>query len=219
VGERRTGRVITVLLADDHPVFREGARRILEREPDIRVVAETDTGARVLALIAELKPDILLLDISMAGPGHLAILRDIKEKDLRVRVLTFSGHDEAQYGIPALRAGAAGYISKAFKPAQLVEAVRHVHSGRRYVSADLAEQLAEGADQDATLAPHLMLAARELEVLTMMASGMSLKEIAAKLDINPKTVGSYRVRILEGLGVKTNAELVRYAVEHDLVRE
>jgi len=211
--------VITVLLADDHPVFREGVRRILEREPDITVLGETDTGAKVLALLTELKPDILLLDISMAGPGHLAILRDIKERELRVRVLMFSGHDEAEYGIPSLRSGASGFISKSFKAADLVEAVRHVHSGRRYVSPDLAEQLAAGVDQDTKLAPHLKLASKELEVLTMMASGMSLKEIAAKLDINPKTVGSYRARILEGLGVTSNAEIVRYALEHDLVRE
>lgn len=211
--------MINVVLADDHPVFREGVRRILEQEPDIKVLAETDTGDQVLALLAELKPDILLLDISMAGPGHLAILRDIKEKELRVRVLMFSGHDEAEYGIPSLRSGAAGYMSKSFKAGELVEAVRHVHSGRRYVSGDLAEQLAEGVDPDAKLAPHLMLAARDLEVLALMASGLSLKEIAAKLDINPKTVGSHRVRILERLGVRTNAELVRYALEHDLVRE
>jgi two-component system invasion response regulator UvrY len=211
--------VIKIVLADDHPVFREGVRRILEREPDIKVVAETDTGDKVLALLTKLRPDILLLDISMAGPGHLAILSDIKEKALRVRVLMFSGHDEAEYAIPALRLGAAGYISKSFKAGDLVEAVRHVHSGRRYVSPDLAEQLAAGVDLSAKIAPHLMLAARELDVLTMMASGLSLKEIAAKLDINPKTVGSDRVRILEGLGVKTNAEIVRYALEHDLVRE
>ncbi len=211
--------MINVLLADDHPVFREGVRRILERETDIKVVAETDTGAKVVALLVEFKPDILLLDISMAGPGHLAILRDIRERDLRIRVLMFSGHDEAQYGIPALRSGAAGYVSKSFKAADLVEAVRRVHSGRRYVSPDLADQMAEGLDQDAKLAPHLKLQAKELEVLTMMASGMSLKEIAAKLESNPKTVGGYRARILRGLGVSSNAEIVKYALEHDLVRE
>ena len=209
--------MIRVLLADDHPIFREGVRRILERTPEVKVVAETDTGETVVELTKELQPDVLLLDISMPGPGHLAILRDLKAAALRTRVLMFSGYDEAEYGIPSLRSGAAGYIMKSFTAAELVEAVRRVHAGRRYVSSSLAEQLAAGLDRDSDLAPHLRLSTRELEVLTMMASGMSLKEIAAKLDINPKTVSSYRARILEKLDVKTNAEIVRYALEHDLV--
>jgi DNA-binding NarL/FixJ family response regulator len=209
--------VIRVLIADDHPIFREGVRRILDRTPEVKVVAETDSGDKVIALVNEHQPDVLLLDISMPGPGHLAILRDIKEAALRVRVLMFSGFDEAEYGIPALRSGAAGYIMKSFTATELVEAVRRVHAGRRYVSPSLAEQLAAGLDKDSDLAPHLRLSTRELEVLTMMSSGMSLKEIAAKLDINPKTVSSYRARILDKLGVKTNAEIVRYAIAHDLV--
>ena len=209
--------MIRVIVADDHPIFREGVRRILDRAPEVKVVAETDSGDNVIALVKEHQPDVLLLDISMPGPGHLAILRDVKEEALRVRVLMFSGFDEAEYGIPALRSGAAGYIMKSFTASELVEAVRRVHAGRRYVSPTLAEQLAAGLDKDSDLAPHLRLSTRELEVLTMMASGMSLKEIAAKLDINPKTVSSYRARILEKLGVKTNAEIVRYAIAHNLV--
>ena len=209
--------MIRVLIADDHPIFREGVRRILDRTPEVKVVAETESGDKVIALVKEHQPDVLLLDISMPGPGHLAILRDIKEAALRVRVLMFSGFDEAEYGIPALRSGAAGYIMKSFTATELVEAVRRVHAGRRYVSPSLAEQLAAGLDKDSDLAPHLRLSTRELEVLTMMSSGMSLKEIAAKLDINPKTVSSYRARILDKLGVKTNAEIVRYAIAHDLV--
>jgi DNA-binding NarL/FixJ family response regulator len=211
--------VIRVLIADDHPVFREGVRRCLERAPGFKVLGETDTGDNLLALLTELRPDVLLLDISMPGPGYLAILRDITAAGLRLRVLMFSGHGEAEYGIPALRSGAAGYIMKSFTAAELVEAVRRVHSGRRYVSPGIAEQLAAGLDRDSNLAPHLTLSGRELEVVTMMASGMSLKEIAAKLDINPKTVGGYRARVLAKLGVKTNAEVVRYAVAHDLVTE
>ena len=211
--------MIKVLLADDHPVFRDGIRRILEREADIKVVGETDSGDKILALVAELKPDVLLLDISMPGPSHLAVLHDLKEREPRVRVLMFSGHDEAEYGISSLRHGASGFVSKSFRGPDLVEAVRRVHAGRRYVSEQLAEQLADGVDQDATLAPHLKLAARELEVLTMIASGLSLKEIGAKLNVSPKTVGGYRARILKGLGVSSNAEIVKYALEHDLVNE
>lgn len=208
--------MIRVLIADDHPIFREGVRRILERTPEMQVVAELDNGDRVVDEAREHKADVVLLDITMPGPGHLAILKALKEALPRARVLMFSAHDEAEYAVPALRNGASGYLEKSFSAGELVEAVRRVYAGRRYVSSDLAEQLAAGLDDDSTMAPHLNLSARELEVLTMMARGLSLKEIAAKLKINPKTVSSYRARILEKLGVKTNADLVRYALEHDL---
>ena len=153
----------------------------------------------------------------MPGPGHLEVLRRLREELPRARVLMFSAHDEADYAIPALRSGASGYLMKSFTAAELVEAVRRVYVGRRYVSASLGEQLAAGLDDDQSdMAPHLRLSARELEVLTMIADGLSLKEIAARLSINAKTVSSYRARILDKLGMKTNAELVRYALEHEL---
>lgn len=211
--------MIRVLIADDHPIFREGVRRILERTPEVQVVAELDNGNRVVETAKEAKPDVILLDISMPGPGHLAILRQVKEELPRSRVLMFSAHDEAEYAVPALRNGASGYLMKSFTAAELVEAVRKVHSGRRFVSPSLGELLASGLDQDSEMAPHLSLSARELEVLTMMARGLSLKEIAGKLAINPKTVSSYRARILEKLEVKTNADLVKYALAHDLIGE
>jgi len=211
--------VIRVLIADDHPIFREGVRRILERTPEMQVVAELDNGSKVVETAREAKPDVILLDISMPGPGHLAILRAVREELPRSRVLMFSAHDEAEYAVPALRNGASGYLMKSFTAAELVEAVRKVYSGRRFVSPSLGELLASGLDQDSDMAPHLSLSSRELEVLMMMARGLSLKEIAGRLNINPKTVSSYRARILEKLDVKTNADLVKYALAHDLVGE
>ncbi len=208
--------MIRVLIADDHPIFREGVRRILERTPEVTVIGEIDDGEKVVKTATEGKADVVLLDISMPGPGHLEILRRLKDALPRTRALMFSAHDEAEYAIPALRSGAAGYLMKSFTAAELVEAIRRVHIGRRYVSSDLGEQLASGLDSDTDVAPHLTLSARELEVLTMIANGLSLKEIAGRLDINPKTVSSYRARILEKFGVKTNADLVRYAMSHDL---
>ncbi len=208
--------MIRVLIADDHPIFREGVRRILERTPEIKVVSELDRGEGVVGAARENQVDVVLLDITMPGPGHLAILKALKDELPRTRILMFSAHDEAEYAVPALRNGASGYMQKSFSASELVEAVRRVYAGRRFVSASLAEQLAAGLDDDSGMAPHLKLSARELEVLTMMARGLSLKEIAAQLDINPKTVSSYRARILEKLGVATNADLVRYALEHDL---
>jgi DNA-binding NarL/FixJ family response regulator len=209
--------MIRVLVADDHPIFRDAVRKVLQHAPEIEVVGELDKGDRVVETAIGAKADVVLLDITMPGPGHLAILREMKEQLPRAKVLVFSGHDEEEYAIPAIRAGAAGYMMKSFSASELVEAVRRVHTGRRYVSEALGEQLAAGLDRDADLAPHLRLSARELEVLTMMAAGLSLKEIAGKLEINPKTVSSYRARILEKLGVKTNAEIVKYAMAHDLV--
>ena len=209
--------MIRVLIADDHPIFREGVRRILERTPEVQVVAELDNGDAVVESARDQKADVVLLDITMPGPGHLEVLRRLREELPRARVLMFSAHDEADYAIPALRSGASGYLMKSFTASELVEAVRRVYVGRRYVSASLGEQLAAGLDEDAgTMAPHLRLSARELEVLTMIADGLSLKQIAARLSINAKTVSSYRARILDKLAMKTNAELVRYALQHEL---
>ena len=208
--------MIRVLIADDHPIFREGVRRILERTPEIQVVGEVDDGAKVKDAARDGKADVVLLDISMPGPGHLEVLRQLKEHLPRVRALMFSAHDEGEYAIPSLRSGAQGYLSKSFTATELVEAVRRVNMGRRYVSAGLGEQLAAGLDENSEISPHLKLSARELEVLVMIAEGLSLKEVAARLDINAKTVSSYRARILDKLAMKTNAELVRYALNHDL---
>ena len=208
--------MIRVLIADDHPIFREGVRRILERTPEITVVEEVDNGDAVVKAATDGKADVILLDITMPGPGHLEVLRQIKLNLPRARVLMFSAHEEGEFAIPALRSGASGYLMKSFTAAELVEAVRRVHIGRRYVSAGLGEQLAAGLDEGSDLPPHLRLSARELEVLTMIADGLSLKEIAARLTINAKTVSSYRARILDKLAMKTNAELVRYALQHDL---
>jgi len=208
--------VIRVLIADDHPIFREGVRRILERTPEIQVVGEVDNGEAVLDAARDGEADVILLDITMPGPGHLEVLRRLKEQLPRARALMFSAHDEEEYAIPALRSGAQGYLMKSFTAAELVEAVRRVSIGRRYVSGGLGEQLAAGLAEDSNLPPHLSLSARELEVLTMISDGLSLKEVAARLQINAKTVSSYRARILDKLSMKTNAELVRYAMNHDL---
>jgi two-component system invasion response regulator UvrY len=208
--------LIRIVIADDHPIFREGVKRILSHVAEALIVGELDNGDKVAATARDAKADVVLLDISMPGPGHIAILSALHEQAPRAKALVFSGHDEGEYAIPALRAGAAGYIMKSFTPDELVEAVRRVAAGRRYVSASLGEQLAAGLDKGAEMAPHLLLSSRELEVLTMISKGLSLKEIAARLGINPKTVSSYRARILDKLAVKSNAEIVKYAMAHDL---
>jgi len=211
--------MIRVLLADDHPIYREGVRRVIEKIPEVELVGETATAADAPLLARQQKADVLLLDVTMPGPGYLATIQAVKEAAPDTKVLVVSGHDELEYAVPALKAGAHGYVMKSFQPMELIEAIRRVNAGRRYVSADLADQLAGGLGEEAgDQPPHYRLSARELEVLTLMASGKSLKEIAAELDINAKTVSSYRARILEKLDAASNADLVRYALEHDLVQ-
>lgn len=208
--------MIRVLVADDHPTFRQGVRRIFEGTPDITVAGEAGHGDQVVSEAANVRADLILLDVTMPGPGHLEVLRQLKERLPRVRVLMCSAHEEGDYAIPALRGGAAGYLMKNFLPPELVEAVRRIHSGRRYISTGLGEQLAAGLD-DSGLAPHLTLSSRELRVLAMIAEGLSLKEIAAGMGISAKTVSTYRARICEKLSCGSNAELVRYAMQHNLV--
>jgi two-component system invasion response regulator UvrY len=208
--------MIRVLIADDHPLFREGIRRIMERAPDITVVGDTGTTEGLVELAKQTRADVVLLDLEIPGPGHLQVIEALRNEAPHSRILVVSGHSEADHAVPAMRAGAAGYVGKMGQPSEVVEAVRRVNAGRRYVSADLGEQLAAGLTSAVGGPPHLELSSRELQVLTMIAGGRSLKEIAGRLEINPKTVSSYRARVLEKLGLRTNAELVKYALEHDL---
>ena len=204
-------------MADDHPVVREGLRRILDRQVGIEVVGETDRGDAVLSLIQQTNPDVVVLDIEMPGTDFLELIPSITRSGAGPRVLVLSGHPEETYALHALRAGAAGYLEKGNASDRLVEAVRRVHAGERYITATLAQHLAHRAAEPAQGPSHARLSARELEVLRLMGSGVSLKEIAARLKVNAKTISTYRARILSKLGLHSNAELVRYALEHKLV--
>jgi DNA-binding NarL/FixJ family response regulator len=204
-------------MADDHPVVREGLRRILDRQVGIEVVGEADRGDAVLALVEQTTPDIVILDIEMPGTDFLELIPAITARPSGPRVLVLSGHPEEAYALHALRAGAAGYLEKANAAERLVEAVRRIHDGGRYISASLAEHLAGQAVDGGQAPSHAALSARELEVLRLMGAGVSLKGIAARLRVNAKTISTYRARVLSKLGLKSNADLVRYALEHKLV--
>jgi two-component system, NarL family, invasion response regulator UvrY len=209
--------MIRVLIADDHPIVREGIRRILERAPDVAVVAEAGDADGVLRVLDGARPDVLLLDVAMPGPGFLELLAAVGERAPRARVLVVSAHPEDQFAVRALRAGAAGYLSKGHEPAELLEAVRRVHAGRRFISPDLAEKLVAELDRPAGREGHHRLSRREFEVLCLIGEGLSLKEIGARLEVNPKTISSYRARILEKLELKNTADLIRYALAHGLL--
>lgn len=210
--------MIRVVVADDHTVVREGIRRILERSSDIRVVAEATSGDEVIAALKQSPVNVLLLDIEMPGPDFTSVIQSAHEMDPRLRVLILSVHPEEQFAIRALRAGAAGYMTKDYSTEQLTGAIRRVAEGRKYISDSLAELLAIGLDRDLETPLHESLSDREHQVLRLLSKGKSLKEIAAQLAVNPKTVTTYRTRVLQKLGLKTNADLVRYALENDLLR-
>jgi two-component system invasion response regulator UvrY len=210
--------MIRLLIADDHPVVREGLRRIIEEQPGLIAAGEATTGDDVLEKIRALTIDVLLLDISMPGQGFLDVLRRLREEQPRVRVLVLSMHPEEQYAVRALKAGAAGYLTKDHSPEQLVEAIGKVMRGGRFVSASLAEKLARDLSANADRPIHELLSDREYQVLCLLGSGRSVKEVAARLGLSPKTASTYRARLLEKMRLSTNADLVRYAAQHGLMR-
>jgi two-component system invasion response regulator UvrY len=209
--------VIRILLADDHRVVREGIRRLLEERNGFTVVGEAASVSELLAKLRETAADVLILDIAMPGPGIVETLRQIKQIQPRARSLVLTAYPEVDYAVRVLRAGSAGYLTKDRSLEQLTEAIRRVYRGGMYVSPSLGEVLAARLGRGEAGPPHGALSDREFQVLRGLARGESLKSIAARLAVSPKTVSTYRSRILEKLGLGTNAELVRYALEQGLL--
>lgn len=208
--------MIRVLLADDHAVVRAGLRRVLEEHADLLVVAEAGTGDEVVRALGESPSDVVVLDISMPGPGVFSLLARLKAEHPRVRCVVLTMHLESQYAVRVLQAGAAGFLSKEQSPEFLVEAIRKAHAGGVYVSPSLAEQLASRVGNPPAREPHETLSNRELEVLVRIGRGQSIKAIAADLAISPKTVSTFHSRIRKKLALQSDAELTRYVLEHRL---
>jgi DNA-binding NarL/FixJ family response regulator len=209
--------MIRILIADDHPIVRAGLRQIILEAADMVVAAEASDGHEVLAKVRQADFDVVLLDLTIPGLSGLDVLKQVKIEKPNLRVLILSVHPEDQYAVRVLRAGAWGYVTKASAPEQLIAAIRKVHEGRRYVSPVLAEQLAEHLEPGAATMPHESLSDREYQVLCLLASGKTATEIAATLVLSVKTVSTYRSRILEKMGMRTNAELTHYAIQNRLV--
>jgi DNA-binding NarL/FixJ family response regulator len=205
-----------VLLVDDHEVVRKGIRAILEDRCSPIDIAEAGTGDVALQKLAEVF-DAVILDLSMPGRSGIDLLAEIKHRCPKLPVLILSLHGEEQFAVRALRAGAAGYLTKAAAPDQLVTAFEKIVRGGRYISETLAERLAASAGGDSTDAPHDRLSNREFEVMRGIASGESVGEIAARMHLSVKTVSTYRTRLLEKMGMETNSELTRYALQNGLV--
>jgi two-component system, NarL family, invasion response regulator UvrY len=201
---------VTVLLVDDHAVVREGYRRLLERSGDITVVGEACDATQALARFSELLPQVVVLDISMPGVSGIEVLRRLLAREPAARVLMFSMFEEAVYASRALQAGAWGYVTKASAPDVLVEAVRSVAAGERYLSADIARELALRNVTPDTGGPDA-LSAREFEVLRLIVQGLSLKDIAERLGVHPKTIANHQSMIRQKLGADNPVQLLRIA--------
>jgi DNA-binding NarL/FixJ family response regulator len=209
--------MIKVCVIDDHAVVREGLKRIIEESPGMAVTAETGDGHEAVKVIQKEPCDVVLLDLSLPNRNGMDVLKQIHTESPRLPVLVLSMHSEDQYAVRVLRAGAAGYLTKESAPAKLVQAIRKVVRGGKYVSSTLAERLVYDLNFDSTKAPHQILSDREYQVLCMIASGKTVTMIAVELSLSVKTVSTYRVRILEKLNMKNNAELTRYAIKEGLV--
>ncbi|MBI5627746.1 MAG: response regulator transcription factor [Candidatus Rokubacteria bacterium] len=211
---------IRILLADDHAVLRAGLRALLGREPDMEVVGEAASGSEALRKVEELQPDVVLMDISMQGIGGLEATAQIKQKCPRARVLILTMHEDRRYLLPALRAGAAGYVVKRAADVELIGAIRAIQRGEAFLHPSMAKFLVEEYRAEKATGPTegQALSDREGEVLRLIAEGLSYKEMAERLGISVKTVETYRERIKEKLNLHSRAEIVRYALERGLLR-
>ena len=209
--------MIRILVADDHSVVREGIKQILAGREDMVVEDEAANGQEVLSKVTKKSYDLILLDISMPGRSGLEILEEIKAMQPKLPVLILSMHPEEQYAVRMLRAGAAGYLTKASAPEELINAIQKVSKGGKYVTVSLAEKLAYELDAGAEKPRHERLSNREYQVMLMLASGQSVSEVAEELCLSAKTISTYRTRILEKMDMKKNAELTLYAVKNKLI--
>lgn len=209
--------MLRVLIVDDHEVLRDGVKRVLDRRPGELTFGEAGTADEALRLAREREWDVVVLDLSLGGRSGLEVLKELRQLRPRLPVLILSMHSEEQFARRAFKAGASGYITKDSPRAELAEAVRKVAGGGTYVSPALAEKLVFDLRRGDDRAPHELLSDREFEVLRLIGSGKTVGEIAHTLSLSDNTISTYRARILEKMGMKTNAELTHYAIQNKLV--
>ena len=209
--------MIKILIADDHAVVREGVKHILSEMPDMLIAGEAGRGQEVLEKVGKNEYDLILLDIAMPGRDGLEILKDLKLQKPKLPVLILSMFPEEQYALRALKSGASGYLTKDSIPDELIKAIQKIVRGGKYISSSFSEKMLFSFDSDAEKPLHETLSDREYQVMRMIASGKTLKEIADELALSVKTVSTYKSRILDKTGMKNNVELTHYAVKHRLV--
>jgi DNA-binding NarL/FixJ family response regulator len=206
-----------IVIADDHPVVRRGLRAIVEDALLPADVHEAGNAAELLTLVRKREPDVVLLDIAMPGRSGLEALKELRREHPKIPMLVLSIHSADEFAVRSIKAGASGYLTKDSAPEELIDAIRTVVAGRRYLTPSVAERLASAVESDVKGAPHEMLSDREFHVLRMLAAGKTNGEVAGELALSAKTISTYRTRTLRKMGMRTNAELAQYAVRHGLV--
>jgi DNA-binding NarL/FixJ family response regulator len=209
--------MIRTVVADDHPIVREGLKQLLSATPDVSVVGEAQNGREVLERVRALDFDVLLLDMSMPGKSGIELIKQVRAEKPKLRVLVLSMHEEEQYAVRAIKAGASGYLTKESATAQLVSAIRKVASGGAFITDSVAQQLALGAMPQTEGPPHGTLSDREFQVFREIVSGKAVTDIAAELNLSVKTVSTHKARIMQKMNMSNPAELIRYAIHHRLV--
>jgi two-component system, NarL family, invasion response regulator UvrY len=206
-----------IIIVDDHELIREGIKKVAAKESDIEVTGEASNSVELFELLDKHEADIVLLDISLPGRSGIDIITDIKIKAPDTKILILTMHPEDRFAVQALKAGASGYITKNNASKSLVSALRKISDGRKYISSNLAEQLASELELNYEKPLHESLSTREFEVMRLIVEGKAVRDIAEILSISANTVASYRSRILEKMKMKTNAEIIRYALENKLM--
>ena len=208
---------VQVLIADDHPVVRQGLKQMLGAEADLAVAGEASNGHEAIELCERVAWDVAVVDYNMPGRGGVDLVKELRRRYPNRPVLVLSMYPEDQYALRALKAGASGYLTKESATEELVNAIRKVANGGRFVSAALGERLAREVAGDGEQPPHQILSDREYQIMWLIASGKTVSEIAEQLFLSPNTISTYRARILQKLDLRNNAELMRYAIHHQLI--
>ena len=209
--------VIRVIIADDHKLTRLGMKRMLEDIPDIKVLAEAQNGEAAVEMVTHLRPDVVLMDVEMPGIGGLEATRRCLRVCPSTRIIAVTMHEDEPYPTKLLSVGAAGYLTKAADIDEIVLAIKKVMSGGRYISAEVAQQLALRPFNEAVSSPFTVLSAREMQIVLMLVKGQKVPEISSKLSLSPKTVNTYRYRIFEKLAVPNDVALVKLAIQHGII--
>lgn len=211
--------MIRIIIADDHTIVREGLKQLLSAAADFNVVGEAANGHEVLARVREIAFDVLLLDMSMPGRSGTDLIKQLKAEFPRIRILVLTMHEEQQYAVRAIRAGAAGYLTKESASAQLASAIRKVASGGAFITEAVAEQLAMETMQQSAGPPHLALSDREYQVMQLLVEGRSVTDIGEQLHLSVKTISTHKARLMQKLNLASQADLIRYAISHNIAPE
>jgi two-component system invasion response regulator UvrY len=213
----KSKKMIKIIIADDHAIVREGLKQIISDVSDMVVTGEAASGHEVIDKIHKNNYDVVVLDISMPGANVLDVIKEIKRQRPDLPILVLSIHPEEQYAMRVLKAGVSGYLTKKSAPDELITAIRKVSKQKKYISTSLAELMVSGLSKNYKNQPHEVLSDREHQIMCLIASGMSAKEIAEKLGLSGKTVSTYRSRVLRKMNMKNNTEFTHYAIKHKLV--